>query len=217
MKKKVFALLLCGVWQLAAQPDFSELKFGARAGIGLGSVTISYDDDNTFQSGFLYSVGAYAELPVWRAVNLVVEMDFEHTSISDESKSMAVETVGGISAQILSTTWTKYPLNYLRIPILARANILDKILYVDTYTRSKVTTIAAGYSNTTDTENTSEDSDHFKKAHFAFDLGWGFNLGQVSLGVRACIGASDLQAKDYKVDGMRVGFTTLQIGARYTF
>lgn len=231
MKKIVFsfALMLCGVAALA-QPDFSALKFGVRSSIGLGSVTISYDDDNTFQSGFLYSVGAYAELPVWRVVNLVAEVDFEHTSVSDESKSMAVETVGGISAQILSTTWTKYPLNYLRIPILARANILDKILYVeagpqlgflvgnvDTYTRSRVTTIAAGYSNTTDTENTSEDSDHFKKAHFAFDLGWGFNLGQVSLGVRACIGASDLQAKDYKVDGMRVGFTSLQIGMRYTF
>ena len=221
--------MLCGVAALA-QPNFSALKFGVRSSIGLGSVTISYDDDNTFQSGFLYSVGAYAELPVWRVVNLVAEVDFEHTSVSDESKSMAVETVGGISAQILSTTWTKYPLNYLRIPILARANILDKILYVeagpqlgflvgnvDTYTRSRVTTIAAGYSNTTDTENTSEDSDHFKKAHFAFDLGWGFNLGQVSLGVRACIGASDLQAKDYKVDGMRVGFTSLQIGMRYTF
>ena len=221
--------MLCGVAALA-QPDFSALKFGVRSSIGLGSVTISYDDDNTFQSGFLYSVGAYAELPVWRVVNLVAEVDFEHTSVSDESKSMAVETVGGISAQILSTTWTKYPLNYLRIPILARANILDKILYVeagpqlgflvgkvDTYTRSKVTTIAPGYSNTTDTENSSEDSDHFKKAHFAFDLGWGFNLGQVSLGVRACIGASDLQAKDYKVDGMRVGFTSLQIGMRYTF
>ena len=231
MKKIVFsiALMLCGV-AAVAQPDFSALKFGVRTGIGLGSVTISYDDDNTFQSGFLYSVGAYAELPVWRVVNLVAEVDFEHTSVSDESKSMAVETVGGISAQILSTTWTKYPLNYLRIPILARANILDKILYVeagpqlgflvgnvDTYTRSRVTTIAAGYSNTTDTENTSEDSDHFKKAHFAFDLGWGFNLGQVSLGVRACIGASDLQAKDYKVDGMRVGFTSLQLGMRYTF
>lgn len=231
MKKILFsfALMLCGVAALA-QPDFSALKFGVRSSIGLGSVTISYDDDNTFQSGFLYSVGAYAELPVWRVVNLVAEVDFEHTSVSDESKSMAVETVGGISAQILSTTWTKYPLNYLRIPILARANILDKILYVeagpqlgflvgkvDTYTRSKVTTIAPGYSNTTDTENSSEDSDHFKKAHFAFDLGWGFNLGQVSLGVRACIGASDLQAKDYKVDGMRVGFTSLQIGMRYTF
>lgn len=226
----VFALLLCGVWQLAAQPDFSALKFGARAGIGLGSVAISYDDDNSFQSGFLYSVGAYAELPVWKVVNLVAEVDFEHTAVSDESKSMAVETVGGISAQILSQTWTKYPLNYLRIPILARANILDNILYVeagpqlgflvgkvDTYTRSKVTTIAAGYSNTTDTEGTSEDSDHFKKGHFAFDLGWGFNLNQVSLGMRVCLGMSDLQAKDYKVDGMRVGFTTLQIGARYTF
>ena len=143
---------------------------------------------------------------------------------------MAVETVGGISAQILSQTWTKYPLNYLRIPILARANILDNILYVeagpqlgflvgkvDTYTRSKVTTIAAGYSNTTDTEGTSEDSDHFKKGHFAFDLGWGFNLNQVSLGMRVCLGMSDLQAKDYKVDGMRVGFTGLQLGARYTF
>ena len=88
---------------------------------------------------------------------------------------------------------------------------------VDTYTRSKVTTIAAGYSNTTDTEGTSEDSDHFKKGHFAFDLGWGFNLNQVSLGMRVCLGMSDLQAKDYKVDGMRVGFTGLQLGARYTF
>ena len=226
----VFALLLCGVWQLAAQPDFSELKFGVRTGIGLGSVTISYDDDNTFQSGFLYSVGAYAELPVWRVVNLVAEVDFEHTSVSDESKSMAVETVGGISAQILSTTWTKYPLNYLRIPILARANILDNVLYVEagpqlgflvgkveTWEKSKVTTIAAGYSDTNTTEGTTDSTDSFAKGHLAFDLGWGFNRGQISLGMRACIGMTDLQSKDKKQEGLRTGFTSLQLGMRYTF
>ena len=231
MKKIVFsiALMLCGV-AAVAQPDFSALKFGMRTGIGLGSVTISYDDDNTFQSGFLYSVGAYAELPVWRVVNLVAEVDFEHTSVSDESKSMAVETVGGISAQILSTTWTKYPLNYLRIPILARANILDKILYVeagpqlgflvgkvDTWQKSKVTTIAAGYSDTNTTEGTTDSTDSFAKGHLAFDLGWGFNLGQISLGMRACIGMTDLQSKDKKQEGLRTGFTSLQLGMRYTF
>ena len=226
----VFALLLCGVWQLAAQPDFSALKFGMRSSIGLGSVSIKQDDDNTFQSGFLYSVGAYAEMPVWRSVNLVAEIDFEHTDIHDKSSSMRVETISGISAQILSHTEIKYPLNYLRIPILARANILDNVLYVEagpqlgflvgkveTWEKSKVTTIAAGYSDTNTTEGTTDSTDSFAKGHLAFDLGWGFNLGQISLGMRACIGMTDLQSKDKKQEGLRTGFTSLQLGMRYTF
>lgn len=230
----VFALLMCGVWQLAAQPDFSELKFGVRTGIGLGSVSIKQDDDNTFQSGFQYSVGAYAEMPVWRSVNLVAEIDFEHTGVHDKSSSMHVETISGISAQILSHTEIKYPLNYLRIPILARANILNNVLYVEagpqlgflvgeveTWEKSKVTTIAAGYSDTNTTEGSTDSTDSFAKGHLAFDFGWGFNLGQISLGFRTCLGMTDLMPKKYKeehgLQDMRTGFTSLQIGMRYTF
>lgn len=235
MKKIVFsiALMLCGV-AAVAQPDLSALKFGMRSSIGLGSVSIKQDDDNTFQSGFQYSVGAYAEMPVWRNVNLVAEIDFEHTGVHDKSSSMRVETISGISAQILSHTEIKYPLNYLRIPILARANILNNVLYleagpqlgflvgkVETWEKSKVTTIAAGYSDTNTTEGSTDSTDSFAKGHLAFDLGWGFNLGQISLGFRTCLGMTDLMPKKYKeehgLQDMRTGFTSLQIGMRYTF
>ena len=228
-----FALMLCWVAALA-QPDFSALKFGMRSSIGLGSVSIKQDDDNTFQSGFQYSVGAYAEMPVWRRVNLVAEIDFEHTGVHDKSSSMHVETIGGYSAQILSHTEIKYPLNYLRIPILARANILNNVLYVEagpqlgflvgkveTWEKSKVTTIVMGGSNTADNEGTTDSTDSFAKGHLAFDFGWGFNLGQISLGFRTCLGMTDLMPKKYKeehgLQDMRTGFTSLQIGMRYTF
>lgn len=235
MKKIVLsvALMLCGVAAFA-QPDFSALKYGVRTGIGLGSVSIKQDDDNTFQSGFQYSVGAYAELPVWRSVNLVAEIDFEHTGVHDKSSSMHVETISGISAQILSHTEIKYPLNYLRIPILARANILNNVLYVEagpqlgflvgkveTWEKSKTTTIVMGGSSTAENEGTTDSTDSFAKGHLAFDFGWGFNLGQISLGMRTCLGMTDLMPKKYKeeygLEDMRTSFTSIQLGVRYTF
>lgn len=227
----IAGLLLCGLAAFA-QPDFSALKYGVRAGFGIGSVDTKYEgDDPETMGGFQLHAGVFAELPVWNFVSVTTEVQLEHTGISDRIKKMHMEGTGMAGATIFTETYTKFPINYIHIPILAKVRFLEDLLYVEagpqlgflvgrvnTHVESEVTTkLNIGGSSTTNTETDTDDTDHFKKGHFAFDMGWGFKINNLEFGVRVGLGLSDLQAPDYKVDGVHVGHTDIQVAARYYF
>lgn len=232
MKKSVLTILLALCTVLAfAQPDFSNLKYGLRGGIGIGSVDTHHDGDLNTMGGFAYSLGVIAEMPVWKAVRLTAEVNFEHSSVSDESKTMHMEGTGLAGATIFTKTKTKFPLTYIHIPVLARLCFAKDIFYVEagpqlgilagkvkSHTEAEVTTKPnAGGSSTATTITDSDDTDHFTKGQFALALGWGFNFGHYSAGLRFGIGIGDIQAKDYAIDGYRVNHTDFQVGLRYWF
>ena len=224
------SLMLCAL-AVSAQPDFSNLRYGLRGGIGIGSVDTHHDGDLNTMGGFAYSLGVVAEMPVWKAVRLTAEVNFEHTSVSDHSKSMHMEGTGMTGVTVFEDTKVKFPLTYIHIPVLARVCFLEEILYVEagpqigilagkvkTHTESKVTTKAnIGGSNTVSNITDSDDTDHFTKGQFALALGWGLNISRYSIGMRAGIGIGDIQAEDYKLDGYRVNHTDFQIALRYWF
>ena len=227
----IAALLLCGLMAYS-QPDFSALKYGVRAGIGIGSVDYKYeDDDPETMGGFQFHGAIFAELPVWNFLSVTTEIQLEHTGISDRIKKMEIVGPGMASATIFTETYTKFPLNYINIPILAKARFLEDLLYVEagpqvgflvgkvnTHTESEVTTkYTVGGSDTVTNKGDTDDTDHFKKGHFAFALGWGFMINNLEFGTRVGIGISDLQAPDYKVDGVHVGHTDIQVAVRYYF
>ncbi|MBQ9548280.1 MAG: PorT family protein [Bacteroidales bacterium] len=233
MKKIVLtlSLLLCGL-ALQAQPDFSALRYGVRAGLGIGSLDASYDDtDLQTMGGFSFEGGAFAELPLAKSLSVSAELDIEHTSVSDVAKSMAVVGSGLAGAQVLTTTKTQFPMNFIHIPVVARFCFLKNgLLYleagpqfgflvgkVNTHVESEVTTIpSVGPSSVTKNTVDSDDTDNFKKAHVSFALGWGVNFKRFSLGVRVGLGLGDLQAEGHEAPGCnRVSHTDARLGLRY--
>ena len=225
-------------WTLAsAQVDFSKLRIGVRAGVGIGTVDATFEDqDNTeSMSGGQFILGATAELPVWKFLRVTAEVDFEHTGVSDESKTMYMTGTTAYDATIFTTTRTKYPLSYIHIPIMARACFVKDIIYVEagpqfgilvgkvkTHAESTITTMPNGIG-ASQTEKQTDDydaADNFKKSHVALALGWGANFGrkrQFSAGIRLGIGLNDIQAPDHKLDGCRVSHTDIQASIRYWF
>ena len=121
-------------WTVAsAQIDFSQLRYGVRAGFGGGMVDVKLeDDDNESQNGFQYFIGAAVELPVWKFIRLTGEIYFEHTGVSDHIKSMRMTGATAADATIFTDVTTKYPLNYIHIPIMARACFVKDFIFVET-------------------------------------------------------------------------------------
>ena len=227
--------MLC-VTAAFAQIDFSQIRFGARAGFGGGMVDMKYEDeDPESQSGFQVFLGAAAELPVWKFLRVTGEIYFEHTGISDEVNKMHMTGTTVYDATVFTHTKTKYPLNYIHIPIMARACFVKGFVYVEAgpqvgflvgkvknHTEGTITTQpnGPGQSVVTKVDEETDDTDHLKKVHTAFNIGWGGNFGserQFSAGIRIGFGLNDLQAEDYKIDGMRVTHSDFQVSMRYWF
>ena len=226
--------MLC-VTAAFAQIDFSQIRFGARAGFGVGMVDTKFDGDSESQSGFQVLIGGAAELPVWKFLRVTGEIYFEHTGISDEVNKMHMTGTTVYDATVFTNTKTTYPLNYIHIPIMARACFVKDFIYVEagpqvgflvgkvkTHTEGTITTKpnGPGQSVVTKVDEDSDDTDHIKKTHLAFNLGWGGNFGserQFSAGIRIGFGLNDLQDKDYKIDGLRLTHSDVQISMRYWF
>lgn len=227
MKKTVIilAMLLCAA-MASAQPDFSELKYGVRAGIGVGAVKTRHDDDADFMNGFQFTAGVFAELPIWNLISINTEINIERSAVSNHSKSVSIQDTGFGGVHIFTESSTKFPLAYVHIPVLAKFTLAD-LLYVEAgpqfgFLAGKVKTHAetstqVGGADPTTTSTDSDDTDHFKKGHLAVAVGWGVIFGQFSAGLRAAIGANDIQAPDYKLDGYRVTHTDIQLALRYSF
>lgn len=214
-----------------AQPDFSALKYGVRGGVGIGSVDTTFDDESMKNqegnyTGVQFTVGGFAELPLWKSLNLTAEVNFERTSIKDHYKRVDIQGSGLAAVHVFSDITTEFPISYVHIPVLAKLNFLRDALYVEAgpqlgllvgkvNTYSKVVASAGGMETTTET--TTDDTDHFKKTQWALVFGWGFNLHQVSAGLRAAFGVGDIQADAYKVDGCNVRHTDVQLVLRYSF
>ena len=234
MKKLIlfFSLLLCSM-SLLAQPDFSALKYGVRAGLGLGSIDASYNDSGyETMGGFAFTAGAFAELPVWKSLSVVAEVNYEHASISDVAKSMHMEGSGLASVTVFNETKTEFPINFIHIPVLAKFNFLkNDLLYleagpqfglrvgnVNSHYETKTTAKPAiGESIITTDKRDSDDTDNYKKGHVSLALGWGFNFKRFSAGLRVGLCLSDLQAEEHKLDGMRVSHTDAHLAVRYYF
>ena len=236
MKKILLATmaLFCAT-AMFAQVDFSKLRFGARAGFGIGMADSKYEGETESQAGFQVLLGATAELPVWKFLRVTGEVYFEHTGISDESNRMYMTGTTVYDATIFENIETKYPLNYIHIPIMARACFVKDIVYVEagpqfgflvgkvkTHREGSITTKpnGPGQSIVTKVDEDSDASDSMKKTHAAFNIGWGANFGserQFSAGIRLCLGLNDIQAKDHKIDGMRVTHSDIQVSMRYWF
>ena len=122
MKKIVFtiSLFLCATMAFA-QIDLSQIRFGARAGFGVGMMDTKFDGDTESQAGVQVLIGGTAELPVWKFIRLTGEVYFEHTSVSDDVNTMHMTGSNPWDATIFTHTKVTYPLNYIHVPIMARA------------------------------------------------------------------------------------------------
>lgn len=220
-----------------AQVDFSQLRYGVRAGFGGGMVDVKLeDDDNESQNGFQYFIGAAVELPVWKFIRVTGEIYFEHTGVSDHIKSMRMTGATAGDATIFTDVTTKYPLNYIHIPIMARACFVKDFIFVETgpqigflvgnvktHTEGTITTKPNSPMFPSQVQKINEDNDnpdHIKRTHAGWVLGWGGNFGsarQFSAGIRICFGLNDLQDPDYKIDGCRVTHSDVQLSMRYWF
>lgn len=228
--------MLC-VTAAFAQIDFSQIRFGARAGFGLGMMDTKFDGDTESQAGFQVLFGGTAELPVWKFIRLTGEVYFEHTSVSDDVNTMHMTGSNPWDATIFTHTKVTYPLNYIHVPIMARACFIKDFIFVEagpqvgflvgkikTHTKGTITTqpnaSAYGQRTVQKVDETSDDTDNIKKVHTAFNIGWGGNFGtrrQFSAGFRIGFGLNDLQDKDHKIDGMRVTHSDFQVSMRYWF
>lgn len=232
MKRVLFALAALLVAAPAfAQLDFSAMKYGVRAGVGIGSVDISADDEadkkyEGSQSGANFTVGAFAELPVAKHFLVSAEVDFERTGINERVKSVEIVDTGFMPIHVFTDTRTKYPISYVHIPLLAKFTFVRDALYVEAgpqfgflvgKVNTHVETITTVNGEDTKAVNDSDDTDHFKKNHFALAVGWGFTLRKVSAGIRVSYGLGDIQADAYKMEGFRVSHTDLQLAIRYSF
>ena len=227
------AALLLGSTCLFAQIDLSELKYGVRAGLGIGSIDSHFKDDLQTMGGFAFSAGVFAELPVWKALRVTAELNYEHASISDETKSMQMVGTGLAGATVFTETQTDFPVNFIHIPVLAKVCFIrNDLMYFEAgpqldflvgkvNSHSEIVTTVkpnVGASTVTRVKNDSDDTDNFKKAHVSIALGWGFNfLQHFSVGVRGGIGLGDLQAEKVKQKDLRVSHTDLQLALRYSF
>ncbi len=233
MKRVLFALAALLVAAPAfAQLDFSAFKYGIRAGVGIGSVDTSFDDEaykkmEGSMNGGQFTIGAFAELPVMKHLLVTAEVDYERTGINDRVKSVHIEETGFMPIHVFTDTKTNYPISYIHIPVLAKFTFVRDALYVEAgpqfgflvgSVNTHVETITTVNGSDTKTVVDSDDTDHFKKSHLALAVGWGFTLRKVSVGVRLGLGLSDLQAEEYKtIDGCRVSHTDLQLAIRYSF
>lgn len=238
MKKIVFTISLLLCWTVAsAQIDFSQLRLGARAGFGVGMVDAKFEDDDTeSQAGVQLFLGAAAELPVWKFIRVTGEVLFEHTWVSDESNTMYMTGATAYDATIFRKVKITYPLNYIHIPIMARACFVKDFVYVEAgpqfgFLVGKVKSHTEGTQTTKPNtplapsqvvkiDEDSDDTDNYKKTYAGWVLGWGGNFGherQFSAGIRVGIGLNDLQDPDHKLDGVRVTHSDVQISMRYWF
>lgn len=222
-------------WTVAsAQIDFSQIRYGVRAGFGVGMVDAKIDDNTESDNGAQLFVGAAAELPVWKFIRVTGEIYFEHTWASSKIDRMYMTGTGAAGATVFIHTKTTYPLNYIHIPIMARACFVKDFIYVEagpqfgflvgnvkTHTEGTETTKPNTPLVPSQVVKVNEDADaHFKKTYAGWVLGWGGNFGhdrQFSAGVRLGFGLNDLQDPDYKIDGCRVTHTDVQISMRYWF
>ena len=214
-----------------AQLDFSALKYGLRAGVGIGSVDTSFDDEankkmESNMTGGQFTIGAFAELPVMKHLLVTAEVDYERTGINDRVKSVHIEDTGFMPIHVFTDTKTEYPISYIHIPVLAKFTFVRDALYVEAgpqfgflagRVNTHVETITTVNGSDTKTVVDSDDTDHLKKNHFALALGWGFTLRKVSAGLRVSFGMGDIQAEDYKIDGSHVRHTDVQLAIRYSF
>ena len=162
------------------------------------------------------------------------EIYFEHTWASSKIDRMYMTGTGAAGATVFIHTKTTYPLNYIHIPIMARACFVKGFVYVEagpqygflvgnvkTHTEGSETTKPNTPLVPSQVVKVNEDADaHFKKTYAGWVLGWGGNFGhdrQFSAGVRLGFGLNDLQDPDYKIDGCRVTHTDVQISMRYWF
>ena len=232
MRRLLFVLAALFVAAPAfAQLDFGALKYGVRAGVGIGSVDTSFDDDANkkyegTETGGQFTVGAFAELPVMKHLLVSAEVDYERTGINDHVKKVEIVDTGLMPVHVFTDTKTKFPISYVHIPVLAKYTFVRDALYVEAgpqigflvgrvNTHSETVTTVNG--SDTKVVADSDDTDHIKKSHFALDIGWGFTLRKVSAGIRVGFGLDDIQADAYKVDGCHVSHTDVQFAIRYSF
>lgn len=225
------ALMLLFAASAFAQPDFGAMKYGVRGGFGIGSVDTTFDDESMKNqegnlTGLQFIVGGFAELPVWKSLNLTAEVNYERTGIKNHIKRVDIQGSGIAAVHVFTDVTTKFPISYVHIPVLAKYNFLRDALYVEAgpqlgllvgkvNTYNKTITTAAGMENTVET--TTDDTDHFKKSQWSIVCGWGFNLWAVSAGIRLSFGVGDIQADAYKIDGCNVRHTDAQFVIRYSF
>ncbi|MBO4465939.1 MAG: PorT family protein [Bacteroidales bacterium] len=232
MKRFLFVLAaLLAAAPAFAQLDFGALKYGVRAGVGIGSVDTSYDDEanknlESTMTGGQFTVGAFAELPVMQHLLLSAEVNYERTGINDRVKRVEIVDTGVMPVHVFTDTKTKFPISYIHIPVLAKYTFVRDALYVEAgpqlgflvgRVNTHTETITTVNSVDTKTVADSDDTDHIKKSHFALDIGWGFTLKKVSAGIRVGFGLDDIQADAYKVDGCHVSHTDVQFAIRYSF
>ena len=232
MKRLLFVLAaLLAAAPAFAQLDFGALKYGVRAGVGIGSVDTSYDDESnknleSTMTGGQFTVGAFAELPVMQHLLLSAEVNYERTGINDRVKRVEIVDTGMMPIHVFTDTKTKFPISYIHIPVLAKYTFVRDALYVEAgpqigflvgrvNTHTETITTVSGVD--TKVVADSDDTDHIKKSHFALAIGWGFTLRQVSAGLRVGFGLDDIQADAYKVDGCNVSHTDVQFAIRYSF
>ena len=214
-----------------AQIDFSAFRYGVRGGVGIGSVDTSCDDEaykkmESSMPGGQFTVGAFAEIPVLNHLSVTAEVDYERTAVKDRVKRVDIIDTGFMPVHVFTDTRTSFPLSYVHVPILAKYSFLRDYLYVEAgpqfgflsgrvKTHTETITSSGGVDEKVVTDT--DDTDHFKKSQFALAVGWGFNFGKLSTGVRLAFGLGDIQADDYKIEGCHVTHTDVQVAIRYSF
>lgn len=176
-----------------------EVKFGAKAGLNLSTVSISGDgsEGQSPKSIIGFHVGGFAEFKVSDKFSVQPELLFSTQGVKGEvSSSTAFYSMNTKSTQNL---------NYINIPVMAKYYVIEGLhieagpqvgflLSVKAETDTTVTTSFPGFpSTTTTTSESTTDKSTANTIDFGLNLGAGYDITEnISAGLRYNLGLTNI-------------------------
>ena len=200
--KKIFITLtaLLTLNAITAQED--EIRFGAKAGLNISSISGDETDDAKSKIGF--HIGPVVEIPITEKFAIQPELLFSTQGAKSEESETVTEEFFGITYSYSYTSKSDVKLNYLNLPVIAKFYVAEGLsiqagpqigflLSADSEYEYELTT-----DGETESDSGSEDiSEYLNGTDFSINLGFGYQLpAGIFFDARYNIGLSNIYDLD---------------------